>query len=367
MRRIPAALLRITAIVCTGFLIPGEPVAFGQADSSPQPANAPQEALLNPDALDSIVAPLALYPDELLAQTLAASTYPLEIVEADRWVKKNTALKGSALVQAAAKQDWEPCIQALVMFPSVLDQMDGNLKWTTALGNAFLAQQEDVMLAVQRLRQKAEAAGTLASNAQQTVESQQADGTGAIVIQPADPEVVYVPTYDPEAVFGAAVVPYPAIVYPTGIIAASAISFAAGVAVGAILAGWGGSGWGWGVSWGRRPSLYVNNTFINHYGFHGAAYAGHTGNGAWVHNPQYRGAVPYASASVANRYGAAAGIRTPNGAAAGIRTPNGSAGAVVGPNGGAAARVSIHPEDQPEPYPRRTAARPASQLPEGRQ
>lgn len=333
-------LPQVTAVVCTAFLIPGAPLAYGQ-NAEPQQSGRPaQDALLSPEALDSMVAPIALYPDDLMAQVLAAATYPLEIVDANRWLKSNSSLKGDALVQAAAKQNWEPCIQALVIFPAALNQLDANLQWTTALGNAFLAQQEDVILAVQRLRQRAQASGALTSNAQQKVDVQQVEGTKVVVIQPANPEVIYVPAYNPVAVFGAApgYYPYPAMVYPaypTGAVVA-AISFTAGVAVGAIFGGWHGGGWGWGVSWGPRPSLYVNNTFINRYGFRGSAYAGHSGTGAWVHNPAYRGAVPYSNAAVANRYGSARSVATPNGRAAGVRTPAVAAGAVTSPSRGAA-------------------------------
>jgi Protein of unknown function (DUF3300) len=344
-------LVQATAMVCVALLIPGEWYAHAQdVTSSQASSDQPQEALLSPAALESLVAPIALYPDDLMAQVLAAATYPLEIVEANRWVKKNPGLKGQALVQGAAQQNWEPCVQALVMFGSVLNQLDTNLKWTTQLGNAFLAQQEDLMLAVQRLREKAHAAGTLVSNSQQQVDVEQVQGASVIVIRAAAPDVIYVPEYNPTVVFGAAddYLPYPEMDYPPvpvgGIVAASAISFTAGIVVGAILNNWGGGGWGWGCNWGPRPSLYVNNTFINRNGFRAPAYVGRSGTGAWVHNPSYRGAVPYSSASVANRYGAgravatpgtAAGVRTPNGAA-GITTPGGSAGALTGASGTAA-------------------------------
>ena len=139
-----------------------------------------------------MVAPIALYPDSLLAQVLAASTYPLEIVTAGRWVKQHSNLTGKALVEAAGKQDWDPSIQALVAFPSVLQMLDQNLEWTTALGNGLLAQQGDVMSAVQRMRQKAQASGKLQSNAQQQVQTTTVEGQPSVVIQPANPEVVYV-------------------------------------------------------------------------------------------------------------------------------------------------------------------------------
>ena len=139
-------LLRTLAILCAVLIAPGDTIFFAQA----QEAQPPADTLLPPEQLDSLVAPVALYPDNLLGQVLAASTYPLEIVEADRWMQQNSSLKGQALVQAASKQHWDPSIQALVVFPSVVQQMDQNLQWTTALGNAFLGQQQDVMAAVQR-------------------------------------------------------------------------------------------------------------------------------------------------------------------------------------------------------------------------
>ena len=336
MRVLPDSLpFRLTAIVCTALLIPVDPAAFGQG----APA---QEAPLAAEALDSLVAPIALYPDPIVAQVLAAATYPLEIVDANRWLKMNSGLQGEALVKAAAQQDWEPCVQALVLFPSVVDQMDANLKWTTALGNAFLAQQADVMLAIQRQRERAYAAGNLQSNAQQNVQVEQVQGSKVIVIQPANPEVIYVPAYNPVVVFGAAPAyyPYPAFMYPpspTGaVVAAGAISFGVGIAVGAALGGWHGGAWGWGCAWGPRPALYVNNTFINRYGFRAPAYVGRSGTGAWTHNPYYRGAVPYSNPAVAKRYGSGRVVATPYGGGAGFRTPNGAAGAVTGPNRGAA-------------------------------
>jgi hypothetical protein len=269
---------------------------------------------MSPEQLDSVVAPIALYPDSLVAQILAASTYPLQIVTAERWARQNSSLKGKALVEGAGRQDWDPSIQALVAFPSVLQTLDQNLEWTTALGNAFLAQQTDVMAAIQRMRMKAQQSGQLQSNTYQQVQATSVEGQPAIVIQPADPQVVYVPSYDPAVVYGAApeYYPYPAIAYPsTGeVFAAGAISFGVGVAVGAIFNGCcgGGWGWGWGANWGPHASLYVNNNFFNHNsnafvnrGNWGNAYRG-SGRAGWNHNPRYRSAVPYANRGVANRY-----------------------------------------------------------------
>jgi hypothetical protein len=347
--------LRALAIGCAVLIAPGDAFLSAQEPGSqPAAASAGQETRLAPEQLDSLVAPVALYPDPLLAQLLAASTYPLEVVEARRWLQQNSSLKGQALVQAAAKQDWDASIQALVVFPTVLEQMDQSLTWTTALGNAFLAQQEDVMAAVQRMRLKAQQSGALNSNTQQKVATKSVDGQNVIVVEPANTQVIYVPSYNPVVVYGAPPVayPYPVLSYPaypsTGaIVAASAISFGVGVALGAAFSGCCGSGWGWGCNWGPHGAVIVNNNFFGRYGFatpYGAA--GAYGRGAWAHNPYYRGGVPYSSAAVAGRYGSAAGVRTPYGragavatpygAAAGARGPNGAAGAVAGPNRAAA-------------------------------
>jgi hypothetical protein len=348
---------QLIALACVALIAPGDSILLAQSQSAQsQPPATNEPPPLKPAELESLVAPIALYPDQLVAQTLAASTYPLEIVEAARWLNNNSSMQGDSLVKAAAQQNWEPSVQALVLFPSLLQELSQNLTWTTALGNAFLAQQEDTMSAVQRLRAKAQASGALQSNAQQTVADQQVDGTKVIVIQPANPDVVYVPTYNPVAVYGPApYYPYPSLIYPStgAIVASGLLGFGTGIAVGAIF---GGGGWGWGCHWGPRPSLYVNNTFINRSGFRGSAYAGRTGNTAWAHNPAYRGSVPYSRSSVANRYGrpgasgSAARIATPNGtagaisgsrgAAGGVKTPNGAAGAATGRRGNAAGTIT---------------------------
>ena len=308
---------RELAIICSIAIAPGGTLSYAQPPQ-PSPANgSEQRSTIGQEQLDSLVSPVALYPDSLLAQVLAASTYPLQIVTADRWLRQNLNLKGKALVEAAGKQDWDPSVQALVAFPNVLQMLDQSLDWTTALGNAFLAQQSDVMSAVQRMRMKAQQSGKLESNAQQQVETASVEGQPTIIIQQTDPQVMYVPSYDPAVVYGAApsYYPYPAIAYP---VAASAISFGVGVAVGAIFSGCCGSGWGWGwgCNWGHHPSLYVNNnfftnnrnTFVNR-GNWGNAYAGQ-GRGGWNHNPRYRGSVPYPNRDVANRFnGGRGGLR----------------------------------------------------------
>jgi hypothetical protein len=233
------------AILCVVLIAPQNPSLFAQAPPASS-TNNQQQTSLPPGQLDSLVAPIALYPDSLLSQVLVASTYPLEIVEADRWLKQNSSLKGKALTDAASKQTWDPSVQALVVFPDVLTQLNGNIGWTTDLGNAFLAQESGVMDAVQRLRQKAQQSGKLNSTPQQTVTSASENNTTYVEIQPANPEVIYVPQYDPVAVWGPppAYYPYPAVVYPStgAIIATGVLSFGAGIAVGALISG--GSGWG---------------------------------------------------------------------------------------------------------------------------
>ena len=157
-------LQSIAALACAIFLVPGEEIALLAQETTPAAAAPAQPKLLSPDQLDSLVAPIALYPDPLLAQTLAASTYPLEIVQLQQWMAKNTNLKDKALVDAVAKQPWDPSVQSMAALPDVVKRLGDVIQWTTALGNAFLAQQSDVMDAVQRMRKKAKEKGALESN-----------------------------------------------------------------------------------------------------------------------------------------------------------------------------------------------------------
>src|SRR5512139_3402403 len=167
----------------------------------PQAQPAPQQ-LWPADQLDNLVAPIALYPDPLLGQILVACTYPLEVVEASQWLKRNRNLQGQALLDAAKQQPWDPSVQALVAVPDALEKLNQDIRWTTDLGNAFLAQQADVMSAVQRMRARAQANGRLSSTPQQTVTSEDQGGQKVIVIEPANPQVIYVPVYDPYYVWG---------------------------------------------------------------------------------------------------------------------------------------------------------------------
>ena len=217
---------------------PRRPTTAAPTQPSTTPA-APPAVKLPPEQLDSLVAPIALYPDPLLTQTLVASTYPLEVIQLKQWLDQHKELKDKALADAVQKEDWDPSIQSMAALPDVVKQLADNIKWTADLGNAFLAQQNDVMDAVQRMRKKASDGGNLKSSEQQKVETKVIENKQVIVIEQANPQVIYVPSYNPTVVYGAPVYPYPPIYYPpVGYYAAGmAISFGIGVAMGAF---WGG-------------------------------------------------------------------------------------------------------------------------------
>ena len=304
------------ALLCVLLLI-----APGNAMSWPQPAQAPQpsqtaaapaqeapEAKLPPEQLDSLVAPIALYPDPLLSQTLVACTYPLEIIQLQQWLAQHKDLKDKALADAVQKENWDPSIQSMAALPDVVKQLAENIKWTDDLGNAFLAQQDDVMAAVQRMRKKAMDAGNLKSTEQQKVETKVVETQTVIVVEQANPQVVYVPSYNPVVVYGPPVYPYPPIYYPpVGYYAAGmAISFGVGVAMGAM---WGG-GWGYGCGWGGGGNnVYINNSnnFVNRNNninnINRSGNRTNTGNSNWQHSPQHRGGAPYSNKATANQYG----------------------------------------------------------------
>jgi hypothetical protein len=270
----------------------------------PKAVPVAQEATrIPPEQLDSLVAPIALYPDPLLSQTLVASTYPLEIMQLQQWLDRNKGLKDKALADAASKQPWDPSIQALAALPDLVKRLADDIQWTTDLGNAFLAQQSDVMDAIQRMRLKAQGTGALQSNTQQTVETQVVEEREVIVIEQSSPEVIYVPSYDPQYVYGPPVYPYPPIYYPSypaGVVAASAISFGVGWAMGAA---WGG-GWGWGCGWGDNDiNINNNNNFVRNSNISGNRT--NIGN-KWQHNPTHRGGAPYRDRATANRFGGTA-------------------------------------------------------------
>jgi len=280
-----------------------------------------------PDAeLDSLVAPIALYPDPLLSQTLVASTYPVELMQLQQWMGKNTGLKDQALADAVAKQPWDASIQGLATFPDVVEMLAGNIQWTSDLGNAFLAQQPDVMAAVQRMRVKAQGTGTLKTTEQQKVETQTTDsGQQAIVIEPADPSVVYVPSYDPAVVYGAPAYPYPTVSYP-GYVAGRGLAFGTGLALGAA---WGG-GWGYGCGWNNGDvNINYNNKYVKNSNKNV-----NQSNKNWQHNPQHRGNAPYGNKQTANKYGGTA--KGQAGAGTGARAGGGAAGQGAGARPGTA-------------------------------
>ena len=323
------------AILCVALLSPGNSVVAQTPEAQSQVLTTTKEAPKIPnDQLDSLVAPIALYPDQLLSQTLVASTYPLEVIQLQQWLEKNKNLKDKALASAVEKENWDPSIQAMAAFPDVVKRLADDIQWTTDLGNAFLAQESDVMDAVQRMRAKAEGKGTLKTSAQQKVETQTVEGKQVIVVQQASPDVVYVPSYDPTVVYGPPAYPYPPIYYPPpGYYAAgAAVAFGTGVALGAA---WGGN-WGWNCGWGHGDvNVNVNNKYVNNYNknnYNKANFNKQGGN--WQHNPQHRGGAPYNRASASQVQGQLAS-RGQGGAGAGNR-PGGGAGAANRPGGGGA-------------------------------
>jgi hypothetical protein len=267
----------------------------------PAPASAqtqtPTEAQLPEGQIEQLVAPIALYPDPLLTQVLMASTYPLEVVEAARWSHDNSTVSGQALQDAMQAQSWDPSVKALTAVPQTLQMMNAKLYWTQQLGDAFLAQQQDVLNAVQKLRAQAQVAGNLQSTPQQVVTTEAptagaaASGPPPIVIEPVNPDVYYVPIYDPAVAYGAWSYPaYPPFNWsPPGFVASNVVSFATGVAVGSAI--WGGCNW-----WQNHVIINVNRfNVFNHTNINIA-------NNAWIHNPEHRHGVPYQNASVARRF-----------------------------------------------------------------
>jgi hypothetical protein len=294
----------VVAIVCVALLAFYSPVVLAQ-QAEPATSSPEQAPKIPNDHLDSLVAPIALYPDPLLSQVLVASTYPLEIIQLQQWLEKHKDLKDHALVAAVEKENWDPSIQGMAALPDAVKQLAENIKWTTDLGNAFLAQQSDVMDAVQRMRMKAKDAGNLKSNERMKVETKVVETKTVVVIEQANPKVVYVPSYNPVVVYGAPVYPYPAIYYPPA--TGAVLAFGAGIAIGAA---WGG-GWGYGCGWGSSSTVKVNVNNTYNYNYNKANInrpstlpAG--GNGNWQHNPQHRGGAPYANRQTATQYGGTA-------------------------------------------------------------
>ena len=281
-----SAWIRFAAcLLATLIALPPMALGASTADTSKPPG---------PEQLQQLVAPIALYPDSLLAQILMASTYPIEIVEATRWVKANPSLEGKKLEDAMQDQNWDPSVKSLTAFPQVLAMMNEKLSWTTDLGDAFLAEQKGLMNAVQVLREKAQAAGNLESNDQQKVTVKD-EPTGTqkqtIIIQPTKTEVVYVPTYNPTVVYGVWAYPaYPPYYYypPSYVVTGSAISFGMGVAVGAAL--WGGCNWG-------HSNVNINVNRYNNFN------RTQINNNNWRHNSEHRRGVSYGDSKLQNKFG----------------------------------------------------------------
>jgi hypothetical protein len=355
IHRVPQRTLhQLVVLVCSVALLPGDVPAWGsqtapaaptppaQTQSQPQ-AKAVPSTNLPPDQLDSLVAPIALYPDPLLAQTLAASTYPLEIIQLQQWLQDNKTLKDQALADAVAKQSWDPSVQSMAGMPDLVDRLANDIQWTTDLGNAFLAQESDVMDSVQRMRKKAQDKGTLKSTEQQKVDTQVIESKSVIVIEQSNPQTIYVPAYDPVVVYGPPIYPYPPIYYPPYYPGALAISFGVGMFMGAM---WGG-GWCCGCGWGGNDiTINRNNNFNRNSNIGGgnrpsqlpSGGRGNLGGGnrpsqlpsdgrgdlggnrgdrgnrpsqlpaggggdRWQHNPSHRGGTPYRDRATADRFG----------------------------------------------------------------
>jgi hypothetical protein len=324
----------LLAVCCLGLVGPG---ASGVRAQEKPPAADTAAVKLPPEQLDALVAPIALYPDDLLAQTLVASTYPLEIVQLQQWMAKHPGLKDKALADSVARQPWDPSVQSMAAVPEVVKRLADDIQWTTELGNAFLAQQGDVMNSVQRMRTKAKGNGALESNQQQKVETKVVEKDTVIIVQSTSPEIIYVPAYSPTIVYGPPppYYPYPPIYYPPYPPGGAFVTFGFGMMMGAAI--WGGScchaGWG-----GGNTVIINNNNNFNQIN-HNRGGAG-SGNGNWQHNPEHRGGTPYGDKATANKYGG------------GSRGQSAGGGARPGTQPSAGAR----PAGQPS-----AGARPASQ------
>jgi hypothetical protein len=263
--------------------------AFAQQPPAAPAAPAATSATTSQQELDQLLAPIALYPDALIAQILMASTYPLEVVEAARWAKANPDVKDKALEDAMQKQTWDESVKALTTVPQVLKQMNDNLSWTQKLGDAFLADQKSVLATVQSLRSKASAAGNLKSTAEQTVKTETQEGKTVVVIESAQPEVVYVPTYNPSTIYGPWWYPSypPYYMYPPGYVYRPGLAFATGVVVGAAI--WGGCNWG-------RGDVNINVNKYNNFN------RSNISNTNFNHNVDHRKGVAYKDQGVAQKY-----------------------------------------------------------------
>jgi hypothetical protein len=297
----PAAPSQPTTTIAAAPAAPPAPAAT--------PSAPPAAGDFTVEQIEALVAPIALFPDTLVAQVLAASTYPLEVVEASRWVGAHPDVKGDDLAAALEDEDWDPSVQSLVSFPSVLDQMSENLDWTKDLGDAFLGQQDDVLDAVQRLRLMAQRAGTLATTEQQKVVVEEE----TVTIEPAKPDTVYVPAYNPSTAYGSGWAPPPQQYYqpmyqdPWGSVLTHGLAFGAGVAVGGLI---------WGVDWDDDDDVHIH--YDDHHDHDGGGGGKKKGNvnvnknvnvgdvnignrQSWQHRSENRRGVSYRNENVANR------------------------------------------------------------------
>jgi hypothetical protein len=283
---------------------------MAQTPAPPPPQAAPpahgEPATFKPEEIEALVAPIALYPDSLLSQVLMASTYPLEVVQAARWVKANPNVKGEAAVKAVENQPWDVSVKSLVAFPQILEPMDQKIDWTQKLGDAFLSDQKAVLDAVQRLRQRAEQSGNLKSNEQQKVVVEQAaqQQPQVIMIEPANPQTIYVPAYNPTVVYGGwaypSYPPYywppPPYYYPGGALVAG---FAWGVGIAAAAAIFGNCNWGHGdVNINVNKAVNIDRNFDR---------TKVSAGGGWQHDPAHRQGVAYRDNASRERYGKGVG------------------------------------------------------------
>jgi Protein of unknown function (DUF3300) len=288
-------------VLATALLLPFAAMAQTPPQQTPPAAqSAPSQDMLTDAQLDALVSPIALYPDALLSEVLMASTYPLEVVEADRWAQSNKNLKGDQLKAAVDQQSWDDSVKSLVATPDVLAMMSDKLSWTQQLGDAVLAQQPDVMDAIQRLRTRAQENNKLVSNKQQTVSTQQQGGKPVIIIAPTQPDTIYVPYYDPNVVYGPwpypAYPPYPYYWPPPAYIGAGVLATGLAFGAGYALGRWASGGyWGGGFNWGGNNININRNVTINNIN--------RGGGNNWVHNPVHRQGVRYSNANVAAKFG----------------------------------------------------------------
>ena len=283
-------------LVHTLALVVAVSLVLGPVASQAQDTALKQDTTLNKEELDQLLAPIALYPDELLSSVLMASTYPLEAVQATRWVKEpaNAKLKGDDLTKALEQKDWDPSIKSLTQFPEVLDLMSSDLEWTQKLGDAVLAQEADVMDQIQYLRDKADEAGNLKSNEQQKVSKKSSGGKEYIYIEPARPEVVYVPVYEPKVVYGSWWYPsYPPYYWPppAGGAFVSGFFWGAGVGVASSIWGWGNCNWG-------RSNININVNKYNKINVNKPKIS----SNQWKHNSYHRRGVKYNNDKVRQRH-----------------------------------------------------------------